>query len=154
MTTLYRALVHLVILGACSVIITGCTSTKDDIIPNDGVPIEDVYYGHVEPQSVKRKTEPTESNPPKSSAGKEHWVVKRPANANELDKNPYVLRNTLSPVFRKLDNPTLYIFSFPYLSDNGRVPVPAYITEMKMFEREEYALPGEVNLNMGGNNAN
>ena len=132
------------LLVASSLLISGCSSTKDEIIPNDGVPIEQVYFG-------QSQTSAADANQQSSTeAGTQQWVVKRHATEEELNKNPYVLHNTLTPVFRKLDNPTLYIFSFPYLSDSGRVPVPAYISEMKMFERDEYALPGEVNLNMGG----
>ena len=142
-----RAYHQAALLVASSILFSGCSTTKDEVIPNDGVPIEQVYFGQSQPAS----TDP--NLPPRNNAGTQKWVVKRHATAKELDKKPYVLHNTLTPVFRKLDNPTLYIFSFPYLSDNGRVPVPAYISEMKMFERDEYALPGEVNLNMGGNGA-
>lgn len=145
MITPSQAVIKAIILVACSIMMTACSSSKDTIIPNDGVPIEDVYYGNVEPQTDGKA--PSET---KSGVGKQEWVVKRHATAKELDKNPYVLHSTLTPAFKRLENPTLYIFSFPYLTDNGRVPVPAYISEMKMFEREEYALPGEVNLNMGG----
>ncbi|EAS62445.1 hypothetical protein VAS14_00211 [Vibrio angustum S14] len=117
---------------------SGCSTSKETIIPENGVPVEDVYFDTVNADGEKK------------AVGTESYVLKRRATMAELDKNPYVARNTLSPVYKKLDNPTLYIFSFPYLSDSGRVPVPAYITEFKMFERDEYAMPGELNLDMGG----
>ncbi|KJG57035.1 hypothetical protein UA38_11715 [Photobacterium kishitanii] len=132
-----RVLMQLSVCSLVMIVVTGC-ATKDSIIPNNGVPIEDVYF-----DNVSAKGEPVQTGEPS-------MVLKRRATMSELDLNPYIVRNTITPVYRMIDNPTLYIFSFPYLSDNGRVPVPGYVTEFKMFERDEYAQAGELNLNMGG----
>ncbi|WP_158304853.1 TIGR03751 family conjugal transfer lipoprotein [Photobacterium angustum] len=133
-----HVLTRLCVFSTLLMAASGCSTSKETIIPENGVPVEDVYFDTVNADGEKK------------AVGTESYVLKRRATMAELDKNPYVARNTLSPVYKKLDNPTLYIFSFPYLSDSGRVPVPAYITEFKMFERDEYAMPGELNLDMGG----
>jgi conjugative transfer region lipoprotein (TIGR03751 family) len=46
--------------------------------------------------------------------------------------------------FPRLPNPTLVMFVFPHLSGSERVPVPGYATTFPLYERVEYALPGEV----------
>jgi conjugative transfer region lipoprotein (TIGR03751 family) len=47
-------------------------------------------------------------------------------------------------LFPRLPNPTLVMYVFPHLSHEERVPVPGYATAFPMYERVEYALPGEV----------
>nr|PMH64577.1 hypothetical protein BCU62_15350 [Enterovibrio norvegicus] len=74
-------------------------------------------------------------------------VVKRPATESELRISTYYANGIHErPQFKKLPNPTLYIYTPPKLSEESRLPIPAWMTEFKMFDRDEYALPGELNL--------
>jgi conjugative transfer region lipoprotein (TIGR03751 family) len=50
--------------------------------------------------------------------------------------------NEIDSQFPRLPNPDLVMYVFPHLSDQG-YPVPGYSTVLPMFERVEYALPGE-----------
>ena len=72
-------------------------------------------------------------------------VLKRPATDTERSIDPYILHNTKRTNFRKLNNPTMYLFVNTHLSTT-RIPVPAYLTEFKLLERDEYSLPSETNL--------
>lgn len=115
--------------------LAGCAS-KDDIIPKSEKTGAEVYYefmGQQEGRDLRIYTTPQIMG----------------ASPN-LDA--YVLHNTPNPGYQLLPNPTLYLFVPAHMSARDRVPVPAYITEFKMFERDEYALPGEVMANMGGVN--
>ena len=63
-----------------------------------------------------------------------------------------VLRDSLTELdlhFSRLPNPTLVMYVFPHLAGPSRVPVPGYATTFPMFERPEYALPGEVPPKLG-----
>ena len=73
-------------------------------------------------------------------------VLRRPATEQEANIDPYMLHNTPRTDFRTLDNPTMYLFVREHIATKYRVPVPAYVTEFKLLERDEYALPGESNL--------
>lgn len=73
-------------------------------------------------------------------------VLRRPATESESSIDPYVLHNTPRTHYRMLDNPTMYLFVNTHISTEYRIPVPAYITEFKLLERDEYALPSESNL--------
>lgn len=113
--------------------ITGCAS-KDDIIPKSDKTGAEVYYefmGQQEGRDLRIYTTPQTMG-------------------SEPDMDAYVLHNTPNPGYKLLPNPTLYLFVPAHITNRDRVPVPAYITEYKMFERDEYALPGEVAANMGG----
>jgi conjugative transfer region lipoprotein (TIGR03751 family) len=50
----------------------------------------------------------------------------------------------LETIFPRLPNPTLVMYVFPHLAGAERVPVPGYATTFPLYERIEYALPGEV----------
>ena len=38
----------------------------------------------------------------------------------------------------------MYMFVAPHLATNDQVPIPGYLTEFKMWEKDYYALPGEI----------
>lgn len=73
-------------------------------------------------------------------------VVKRPATKLESSMNPYLLHDTRKTDFQKLPNPTIYMFVAPKITKSDRVPVPAFITEYPLYERDEWAEYGELNL--------
>jgi conjugative transfer region lipoprotein (TIGR03751 family) len=52
--------------------------------------------------------------------------------------------NELDVTFPRLPNPSLVMYVFPHLAGPERTPVPGYATTFPMYERIEYALPGEV----------
>jgi conjugative transfer region lipoprotein (TIGR03751 family) len=52
--------------------------------------------------------------------------------------------NELDVRFPRLPNPSLVMYVFPHLAGPERTPVPGYATTFPMYERIEYALPGEV----------
>ena len=45
--------------------------------------------------------------------------------------------------FTRLANPTLVLYVYPHLAEKERVPVPGYFTAFPLYERTEYARPGE-----------
>ena len=55
--------------------------------------------------------------------------------------------NELNLHFPRLPNPTLVLYVYPHLAGASRVPVPGYATTFSLYERVEYALPGEVPMN-------
>ncbi|MXY16912.1 MAG: TIGR03751 family conjugal transfer lipoprotein [Acidobacteria bacterium] len=52
--------------------------------------------------------------------------------------------NELELLFPRLPNPDVYIHVVPHLATEERVPVPGYTTAVPLYERVEYALPGEL----------
>ena len=58
--------------------------------------------------------------------------------------------NEIETIFPRLPNPTLVMYVFPHLATEERVPVPGYATTFPMYERVEYALPGEVSSGHSG----
>ena len=52
--------------------------------------------------------------------------------------------NELEFLFPRLPNPDVYLYVFAHLATASRVPVPGYTTAVPLYDRMEYALPGEV----------
>ena len=51
--------------------------------------------------------------------------------------------NELDLLFARLPNPDVYIYVPPHLATELRIPVPGYTTAVPLYDRVEYALPGE-----------
>ena len=58
--------------------------------------------------------------------------------------------NELELLFPRLPNPDVYIYVTPHLATDERVPVPGYTTAVPLYDRVEYALPGEVGAEGAG----
>ena len=52
--------------------------------------------------------------------------------------------NELEMLFPRLPNPDVLIYVYPHLATEARVPVPGYTTAVPLYERVEYAMPGEA----------
>lgn len=49
----------------------------------------------------------------------------------------------IESTFPVLDNPMLIMYVFPHVATESRLPVPGYWTAIPMYERTEFAEPGE-----------
>ena len=126
-----KFLITVITIAACTNL-TGCSS-KDNVIPPSTTTISNVYNSRVHSSenqsmrlSVNEQLEYSDTNP-----------------------DGYTLHNMKRPIYNLLPNPTLYMFVNYKLSEIDRSPIPAFMTEFKMYEKEEYALPSEVNINWG-----
>lgn len=77
-------------------------------------------------------------------------TLRRPLTASEvksaLEQNTGYTRtahNEIERQFKRLPNPDLLLYVFPHFSGEPAVPVPGYTTVFPLYERVEYALPGE-----------
>ncbi len=110
----------------------GCSS-KEGVIPPSNVNISEVYHQQ-SAQSAKQAY---------------RMAVNVPLAHQDQPLDAYQLHNMKRTNFQLLPNPTLYMYVNTRLSEVDRAPIPAFITEFKMFNRDEYALPSEVNINWG-----
>ncbi|QRI93013.1 TIGR03751 family conjugal transfer lipoprotein [Delftia lacustris] len=51
--------------------------------------------------------------------------------------------NEIRRQFQRLPNPDLVMYVFPHLAGTDPVPVPGYSTVLPLYQRVQYALPGE-----------
>ena len=125
----------LILISALGLIsLVGCASTKEAVLPQDGPSMKDIYQGHIQemnaqdPLSIRQE------------------LGNRPILTGEAALHGYTrdAANEIDAIFPRLPNPTLVMYVFPHLAGEESVPVPGYATAFPMYERTEYALPGEV----------
>ena len=117
----------------------------------------DLYRG-----TAATESEPEESRTPAQEARCRWWVFAWPCAAPEAgtdepdrragpeaDSYTRTAANELELLFPRLPNPDIYIYVTPHLATDERVPVPGYTTAVPLYERVEYALPGEAEAEAG-----
>jgi conjugative transfer region lipoprotein (TIGR03751 family) len=124
----------IVTIAWISLALGGCASTKESVLPQDGPSMKAIYDTHFEgmgaddPYVLRRE------------------LGTRPLGDDDIDLAGYsrTAHTELETIFPRLPNPTLVMYVFPHLAGSERVPVPGYATTFTLYERVEYALPGEV----------
>lgn len=123
----------------CWVVLSGCTSL-DDQIPKDGPDMEDVYnsYAVVDTNTVGSNSVTWETEP---------QFQQRFVSDTDLPKVHQYTRdasNELEGLFKTHTNPMLFMYTKPHVVGRDGIPVPGYTTQFKMYDRDHFALPGEV----------
>jgi len=117
-----------------SLVLSGCASTKDAVLPQDGPPMKAIYEQHIQEMGAHDPLVIREA------------LGNRPVVDGEGALYGYTREayNEIDTTFPRVPNPSLVMYVFPHLAGNEQVPVPGYVTTFPMYERVEYALPGEV----------
>ena len=127
-------------LSLISLVLAGCASTKDAVLPQDGPSMQAIYEDHVNTMNAQD---------PQVIRGE---LGDRPVVTGEVALYGYTREafNEIDVLFPRLPNPTLVMYVFPHLAGGSRAPVPGYTTAFPMYEQVEYALPGEVPAQSAG----
>ena len=122
------------VLVSISLMFSGCAGTKETVLPHDGPSMKAIYDAHVEEMGARE------------ALALRGELGSRPLASGDVSLHGYTREavNELKSTFPRLPNPTLVMYVFPHLASEERVPVPGYATTFPMYERVEYALPGEV----------
>jgi len=128
-----------VVLTAISISFLSACATKDTMLPVPEQNMKQVYNRHMQSNGDVVLFD-------------ERAVLRRPMIEADVALSNYVRteKNQLESRFKTLPNPTMYMFVAPHLAADTQVPIPGYLTEFKMWEREHYAMPGEIS-DMGSN---
>lgn len=127
-------LIPIFTLSLISLMLSSCASTKDAVLPQDGPSMKAIYEQHIEEMGARDPLvvrEALGNRPVVDGGGALHGYTREAY--NEIDTT-----------FPRVPNPSLVMYVFPHLAGQERVPVPGYVTTFPMYERVEYALPGEV----------
>ena len=122
------------VLLSISLLVGGCASTKEAVLPQDGPSMQAIYDAHLEEMAARD---------PQALRAE---LGSRPVGTGTASLEGYTrdAHNEIETIFPRLPNPTLVMYVFPHLATDERIPVPGYATTFPMYERVEYALPGEV----------
>lgn len=105
-------------------LLTGCSSHQ--LIPEQGKDTLQVYKDHMADTTQQTSV----------------YRLMRD-DRRDLDKYTRDERNEIKQLFPTLPNPELVMYVYPHVTDKGR-PVPGYSTAFRVYESDQYALPGEI----------
>ena len=108
----------LVSISLLSVLILGgCASTKEAVLPQDGPSMKAIYDAHFQEMGARD---------PRALRGE---LGSRPLASGDALLNGYTrdAYNEIETTFPRLPNPTLVMYVFPHLASEERVPVPSYV---------------------------
>ena len=145
-----RSLTILLIAAAA---LAGCAGKQPKTALREGPRMVDLYRGAATPAEVD--VEPSRTTETARAAGRRcrWWLLPwpcetpEPAAAETPAEAPSYARaaaDELKFLFPRLPNPDIYIYVLPHLATDAAVPVPGYTTAVPLYERVEYALPGEL----------
>ena len=69
--------------------------------------------------------------------------VGQAAATNDNDEFTRTAQNEIYSQFKRLPNPDLVMYVFPHLAGSDPAPVPGYTTVFPLYQRVQYAMPGE-----------
>jgi len=103
-----------------SLLLAGCATSKQAILPQNLPSMQEIYMRHFDAQRLRN--DPGQALRPRAAP----------------DGEP-----PLAHDFARLPNPDLILYVYPHLAGEEGTPVPGYVTRFPLYERVEYALPGE-----------
>lgn len=121
-------------------LISGCSTSKDELLPHGNNTMLTVW---------DQGTSGTGG-----SASNRQLLDARSALRRPLEQDPRVTadanstfartsQNEIYSQFKRLPNPDLLMYIFPHLAGSDPATVPGYTTVFPLYQRVQYAMPGE-----------
>ncbi|MFB8831225.1 TIGR03751 family conjugal transfer lipoprotein [Azotobacter sp. CWF10] len=117
-------------------LLAGCSTNKDELLPHDGQSMMDIW---------NQGTAASGPNGTSRQLMDARQALRRPLTELPRDQGSYsrTAENEIHSQFKRLPNPDLVMYVFPHLAGSDPVPVPGYTTIFPLYQRVQYAMPGE-----------
>lgn len=127
------------ILG--TLLLSGCATTKNELLSHDGQTMLDIW---------SREASGTGGGHTARELMDARQALRRPLSTTDIQGMPAdqasytrTAQTEIYSQFKRLPNPDLVMYVFPHLAGTDPVPVPGYSTVFPLYQRVQYALPGE-----------
>lgn len=130
-------------LAAAAAALAGCATSKEELLPHNSRTMQDVWHqaagdGGSAGQVARRQLLDARQS------------LRRPLTDADVQASPAeqarytrTAANEVRSQFQRLPNPDLAMYVFPHLAGTDPVPVPGYTTLFPLYQRVQYAMPGE-----------
>jgi len=121
-------------------LVSGCSTTKDELLPHGENTMLDVW---------DQGTSGTGGSASNRQLLDARSALRRPLEqdpSTSADANRTFTRTSQNEIysqFKRLPNPDLVMYIFPHLTGSDPAPVPGYTTVFPLYQRVQYAMPGE-----------
>lgn len=123
----------------------GCATSKEDLLTHGDRTMMDIWQqetgdgvGGGAGQVVRRQLLDA-----RQSLRRPLTEVDVQAAPDEQMRYTRTARNEVLRQFQRLPNPDLVMYVYPHLAGTDPVPVPGYTTVFPLYQRVQYAMPGE-----------
>lgn len=130
------------LLVAAVAVLVGCATSKEELMPHGGRTMQDIWHHEA-------------GEGGSGQAARCHLLdarqsLRRPLSDADMHMAPEqqarytrTAANEIHRQFHRLPNPDLVMYVFPHLAGTDPVPVPGYSTVFPLYQRVQYAMPGE-----------
>lgn len=125
-----------------AMVLGGCATSKDELLPHGEHTMLDVWNQETGGSAG--------SGQPSRQLLDARQVLRRPLTEGDVQAAPATnatytrtAANEIYRQFHRLPNPDLVMYVFPHLAGSDPVPVPGYTTVFPLYQRVQYAMPGE-----------
>jgi conjugative transfer region lipoprotein (TIGR03751 family) len=122
--------------------LAGCATNKEKLLTHGGQTMLDIWN--------QETGEPAGGGRASRALLDARQVLRRPLTDADVQAAPAMqarytrtAQNEIYRQFHRLPNPDLVMYVFPHLAGTDPVPVPGYSTVFPLYQRVQYALPGE-----------
>ena len=130
------------LLVAVATVLAGCATSKEELMPHGGRTMQDIWHQQAgdggSGQVARRQLLDARQS------------LRRPLSDADVQAAPAeqmrytrTAANEIHHQFPRLPNPDLVMYVFPHLAGTDPVPVPGYSTVFPLYQRVQYAMPGE-----------
>lgn len=142
-------------LGAVvlSVALTGCSTTKDEMLPHGDNTMLDIWtqgtgggsgsIGQLKMLDARQQLRRPIASPIPTGSSTQVAPGAAAPPLNDAGQYTRTAQNEIYSQFRRLPNPDLVMYVFPHLAGSDPAPVPGYSTVFPLYQRVQYAMPGE-----------
>lgn len=124
------------------VVLAGCATSKEKLLTHEGHGMLEIWNQETGGAAGGGRTA--------RELLDARQVLRRPLTDADVQAAPAeqahytrTARNEIYSQFKRLPNPDLMMYVFPHLAGTDPVPVPGYSTVFPLYQRVQYALPGE-----------
>jgi len=135
-------------LALAIVVLGGCATSKEELLTHSDRTMMDIWQqetgggdsgtGQVARRQLLAARQSLRR--PLTEANVQADVQAAPA---EQMRYTRTARNEVYRQFQRLPNPDLVMYVYPHLAGTDPVPVPGYTTVFPLYQRVQYAMPGE-----------
>ncbi|MBA1201151.1 TIGR03751 family conjugal transfer lipoprotein [Pseudomonas capeferrum] len=122
---------------AIALVLGGCATSKETLLSHDDTTMLDIWNVETGGGTARQLLDARQA-------------LRRPLTEAYVHAAPAVqarytrtAQNEIHRQFHRLPNPDLLMYVFPHLAGSDPVPVPGYTTLFPLYQRVQYALPGE-----------
>lgn len=128
-------------IGLTTLVLAGCATSKDDLLVHAEHTMLDIWNQETFSSSSGRVSRALEDA--RQTLRRPLTDVDGQTTPGEQARYTRTAVNEIYQQFHRLPNPDLVMYVFPHLTGTDPVPVPGYSTVFPLYQRVQYALPGE-----------